>query len=480
MPQSRGTPRAHEQHPAFAMIRVFSHWLPANTLMQLGVDLILACIFLVLAIAWHEPGNLRGIAAVWPYALLFTFGMMALNTLFGVYRRDAKRSAPRTSAFAVVILCFLPVVPMAYGMLSPVARIETWREELGLALLLSLGLTAAIRGYAMRNGFGMLRARRVMVLGTGTDAAAVEQSLAGSEQHAHFVGFYPSHPDEATQVAHDRVLAHSDSLGSEARRLKVNEIIVAVREQRADAALARELLDCRLAGVRVLDLSSHFERAFGQVRLDSLRASWLIFGEGFRQGLVRRMVKRLFDILAATLLLAVLWPVMLLGTLLIVLESGFPIFYCQDRVGHAGRLFRLVKFRSMRRDAEHDGKPRWASCKDARVTRIGGILRRLRIDELPQLWNVLKGDMSLCGPRPERPYFVDQLVREIPFYEARHSIKPGVTGWAQVRYRYGESVEDAAQKLQYDLYYVKNHTLFLDAVILFKTVGVVLTGAGAR
>ncbi len=462
------------------MIRVFSHWLPANTLLQVGVDLLLACSFLVLAIAWHEPGTQPGIVAVWPYALLFTFGMIALNYLFGVYRRDTKRSAPRTSAFALVALYFLPVVPMAYGMFGPVAPFETWREELGLALLLSLALAAAMRGYAVRNGVGLLGARRVIVLGTGRDAAAVEQSLADSEQRAHFVGFYPSCPNEAAQVASDRVLAHGDSLAGEARRLKVDEIIVAVRDRRANAELAEALLECRLAGVRVLDVTSHFERAFGQVRLDSLRASWLIFGEGFRQGLVRKTVKRLFDIFAATLLLAVFWPVMLLSAVLIALESGLPIFYCQERVGHGGRLFRVVKFRSMRRDAEHDGQPRWASCKDARVTHVGGVLRRLRIDELPQLWNVLKGDMSLCGPRPERPYFVQQLAREIPFYEARHSIKPGVTGWAQVRYRYGESVEDAAQKLQYDLYYVKNHTLFLDAVILFKTVGVVLTGAGAR
>ncbi len=462
------------------MIRVFSHWLPANTLLQLGVDLILACLFLIVAMAWHEPGNLRGIAAVWPYALMFAVGMVALNCLFGVYRSDARRSVPRTSTFAFVVLCILLVVPMAHGMLSPVARTETWREGLGLALLLSLGLTAAIRGYAMRHGVGTLWVRRVMVLGTGTDAAAVERSLAGLGPSVHFVGFYPTASDETTVVARDRVLTDGDSLASEARRLKVNEIIVAVREQRANAVLAQELLYCRLAGVRVLDVSSYFERAFGQVRLDSLRASWLIFGEGFRQGQMRKMVKRLFDIVAATSLVAVFWPLMLLSAILILLEDGFPIFYRQERVGQSGRLFRVVKFRSMRRDAEHDGQPRWALCNDARVTRVGGILRKLRIDELPQILNVLKGDMSLCGPRPERPHFVALLAREIRFYEVRHSIKPGVTGWAQVRYRYGESVEDAAQKLQYDLYYVKNHTLFLDTVILFKTVGVVLTGAGAR
>ncbi len=171
---------------------------------------------------------------------------------------------------------------------------------------------------------------------------------------------------------------------------------------------------------------------------------------------------------------------MLIAAVFIVLEDGFPLLYRQERVGLNGRLFNVIKFRSMRRDAEKDGKPVWARAKDNRVTRVGQIIRKLRIDELPQLFSVLKGDMSLVGPRPERPFFVDQLTKEIPFYAVRHSVKPGVTGWAQVRYHYGATVEDSAEKLQYDLYYVKNHSLFLDLVVLFETVGVVLTGKGAH
>ena len=171
---------------------------------------------------------------------------------------------------------------------------------------------------------------------------------------------------------------------------------------------------------------------------------------------------------------------MLIAAVFIVLEDGFPLLYRRERVGLNGRLFNVIKFRSMRRDAEKDGKPVWARAKDNRVTRVGQIIRKLRIDELPQLFSVLKGDMSLVGPRPERPFFVDQLTKEIPFYAVRHSVKPGVTGWAQVRYHYGATVEDSAEKLQYDLYYVKNHSLFLDLVVLFETVGVVLTGKGAH
>jgi sugar transferase (PEP-CTERM system associated) len=276
------------------------------------------------------------------------------------------------------------------------------------------------------------------------------------------------------------VLPREKSLSDTAQALKVDEIIVAVHQRRGGILPLRELLDCKLSGVKVLDLASYFQRALGQIRLDSLRAGWLIFGEGFRQGLGRTLIKRLFDIVAASILLLLALPVMAVTALLIVMEDGFPIFYRQERVGLNGRLFNVVKFRSMRKDAEGDGKPRWATANDDRTTRVGRVIRKLRIDELPQLYSVLIGDMSLVGPRPERPYFVDMLTRDIPFYAVRHSVKPGVTGWAQVSYHYGATVDDSIQKLQFDLYYVKNHSLFLDLVIVFETVGVVLTGKGAQ
>jgi sugar transferase (PEP-CTERM system associated) len=211
-----------------------------------------------------------------------------------------------------------------------------------------------------------------------------------------------------------------------------------------------------------------------------LRASWLIYGDGFRQGWLRTTIKRSFDLISSVLLLVLALPVMVLTALLILIEDGPPIFYRQERVGRGGRVFEVIKFRSMRRDAEKDGRPRWASSNDDRVTRVGRVIRKLRIDELPQLFNVLVGEMSLVGPRPERPYFVDQLTQDVPFYSVRHCVKPGVTGWAQVRYQYGSSVHDSVEKLQYDLYYVKNHTLILDVLVLFETVRVVLTGEGAQ
>jgi sugar transferase (PEP-CTERM system associated) len=242
----------------------------------------------------------------------------------------------------------------------------------------------------------------------------------------------------------------------------------------------RELLDCKASGIKVYDLNTHFEKTLGQIRVDYVNASWLIFGDGFNQDSLRSGVKRAFDIFSASVLCVLSAPLMAITAVLIKLESPGPALYRQDRVGLNGRLFSITKFRSMRTDAEQDGTPRWAAPNDDRITRVGHFIRKLRIDELPQLFNVLRGDMSLVGPRPERQYFVDQLTQEIPFFALRHSVKPGVTGWAQVRYQYGATVEDSQEKLQYDLYYVKNNSLFLDLVVLFETIGVVLTGKGAR
>jgi sugar transferase (PEP-CTERM system associated) len=244
----------------------------------------------------------------------------------------------------------------------------------------------------------------------------------------------------------------------------------------------RELLDCRLAGVEVIDLVSFLERETGRVHLDVLNPSWIIFSEGFRRDGVRQATKRAFDIVASFALVLVTWPFMLLTALAILLEDGprAPVLYRQRRVGLDGRNFDVLKFRSMRTDAEGDGKARWATGSDDRVTRVGSFIRKVRIDELPQIFNVLRGDMSFVGPRPERPQFVAELSDSIPYYEERHCAKPGITGWAQICYPYGSSEKDSLEKLQYDLYYLKNHSLLFDMMILLQTVEVVLLGKGAR
>jgi sugar transferase (PEP-CTERM system associated) len=293
-------------------------------------------------------------------------------------------------------------------------------------------------------------------------------------------GFYPLAQVAARSIASSRIVSNHLSLEETVSHLGIDEIIVAVREQRGGVLPLRMLLECRLRGVQVTSLPRFFERVHQRVAIDSLKASWLIYGNGFRQTWLRDMVKRAFDIVVAAVLLPVALPFMVVFACLISLDGGAPIIYRQERVGYRGQKFTLLKFRSMTKDAEKNGEASWASINDLRVTAIGRFMRRTRIDELPQLINVLKGEMSFVGPRPERPPFVALLTKQIPFYAVRHSVKPGLTGWAQVRYTYGGNVEESVKKLEYDLYYVKNHTLLLDVLILLKTVRVVLLGQGAR
>jgi sugar transferase (PEP-CTERM system associated) len=241
----------------------------------------------------------------------------------------------------------------------------------------------------------------------------------------------------------------------------------------------QELLHAKLSGVRVEDATATYERLTGKVLVDSLRPSWLIFSDGFRVSRWTRFVKRGFDLLLASVGLVLAAPLMLLTALAIRLETGPPVLYRQERVGEGGQAFTLLKFRSMRTDAEQ-GTPIWARDNDDRITAVGRVIRATRLDELPQLWNVLAGEMSFVGPRPERPFFVEQLTAQIPFYSQRHAVKPGITGWAQVKYRYGASVEDSMEKLRYDLYYIKNLSTGFDMTILVDTVKVMLFRKGAK
>lgn len=460
------------------MLKVFSHYLPTHTLQQVLFDALLLFAVVLAAIALLVAPDAMDWATCIPSALTFAATMIALNAAMGLYRPVYQRS--HRQAFARVALSLTVSVPVAYLVFDLLPWIEIAPHSLQLSVLLLLCFLLLTRGLVNQRQASALFVPRVLVVGTGRDARMVQQDLTRPLQRSvEIVGFLPVSGGERIEVEPGEVLPPG-SLLEVVRNLRVDEVIVAVRERRGGVLSLRELLDCKLAGTRILDLSTFFERVQGQVRLDSLRASWLIYGDGFRQGWTRTFVKRCFDLIVGTGLLLVTLPIMILTALLIVLEDGAPVFYAQERVGRGGRPFRVIKFRSMRRDAEKDGKPRWASSNDDRVTRVGRFIRKLRIDELPQLLNVLSGDMSLVGPRPERPYFVDQLTQQIPFYAVRHCVKPGVTGWAQVRYQYGASVDDAAEKLQYDLYYVKNHTLILDTLVLFETVRVVLTGEGAH
>jgi len=336
--------------------------------------------------------------------------------------------------------------------------------------------------------------RRVVVYGAGRRAASLMQIPARRDQRGmSIMGFLPSVGDQADSIALDsfdamalaavgeRRIELQASLHGYCKANNISEIVVAMDDSRWGIPF-NAFLECRMGGVQVTDLTAFLERETGKVRVDLAHPSWTIFAGGFTRNTWQARLERGFDVAASLLLLALSWPVMLVTVLAIKLEEGLTasVLYRQVRVGERGQPFELLKFRSMRTDAEGDGKARWASANDNRVTRVGRVIRKLRIDELPQILNVLTGQMSLVGPRPERPEFVSQLDRAIPFYCERHTIKPGVTGWAQLCYPYGADERDAAEKLQYDLFYLKNRNLLFYLAILLQTVEVVLCGKGAR
>lgn len=323
--------------------------------------------------------------------------------------------------------------------------------------------------------------RRLLVLGTGERANALTEFRRRVDQRGFLiVGFL--HVKGETAVVDPSKVIHLDSqLIDYVLKHEIDEVVVAVSDRRQQFPL-HELLDCRMSGIEIIDVLTFFEREIGKIRLDILHPSWLIFSDGFQKNPLRESSKRLFDISAGLLLLSVTWPIMILASIAIFIESGMagPILYRQIRIGCDGQPFVVLKLRSMRNDAESDGEARWAEKNDSRITRVGSVIRRYRIDELPQIFNVLRGDMSFVGPRPEQPDFVNELSKNIPYYSERHRVKPGITGWAQLCYPYGASEEDALEKLQFDLYYIKNHSLFLDLVILIQTAEVILWGKGAR
>ena len=448
-------------------------------LFQLGVELswLFAAIMVVLRIDPQETVPRTEVALV---AFVFAATIICLNVAFGLYRRAQALSM--SSYLLRVVLAPAVGIPLALLAAQFLPGGIPLQEQWGSALLLALVGLLLVRHVVVLPLVAALLPHRVLVLGTGPEARLVEASLTSANPVGiRLVGFYAvDRTNDASSVAPAKVVAHGTSLEDTVRQLGVDEVIVAVRQQRGGVLPLRSLLDCRLDGVQITDLARYFERVHGQVPIESLKVSWLIYGHGFRQSALRNVVKRSFDLLVSAVLIVLTAPILLLAALLIAAEGGGPIIFRQERVGFRGRTFTVLKLRSMSRDAEQDGKATWAARNDARVTRVGRLIRRFRIDELPQLLNVLKGEMSFVGPRPERPEFVAMLTEQIPFYAVRHSVKPGLTGWAQVRYSYGATVEQSIRKLEYDLYYVKNHTLLLDLVILLETVRVVLLGEGAR
>ena len=461
------------------MIKIFNHYVHRSTLRGITFDASVVFGLVVIALML-QPGSRfdQNMSLAGTHALSLTACLFVINSASGLYERSANTSFGHSCMRALCALAVL--LPLTYAIFSLLPADMVKRATVQASAMAGVAAVVVRRVYLAHWQAVQPARTRILIFGAGAAAEVVGRTLAASDPNAHVVGYVPGPNERDTAIAPEQLLELRGTLPETARSLNIDEIVVALTERRAGSMPLRQLLDCKLNGIKVYDLNTHFEKTLGQIRVDFLNASWLIFGDGFNQGELRTFIKRVFDIACSSLLLAVSAPVMLGAVIAIMLDSRGPVLYRQERVGLDGRPFKVIKFRSMRTDAEKDGKPRWASNNDDRVTRVGHIIRRLRIDELPQIFNVLKGEMSLVGPRPERPFFVDQLTQEIPFFAVRHSVKPGVTGWAQVRYQYGATIEDSQEKLQYDLYYVKNHTLFLDLVVLFETVGVVLTGKGAR
>jgi sugar transferase (PEP-CTERM system associated) len=464
-----------------AVVRLFKHYVPHAVLWLGLVD------FMLLMLAgeggwllrlWQIDASPDPDVGRLPHLLTFAVTLMLSMVGVGVYSVDALRSM-RIGAARLVVAVSLGVMLLAFVFFL-LPSVGFWRSNLLYAMIFALiGLSAA-RLLAQRLlGLEAFK-RRILILGAGPRAARIAELAKKDGSGFQVAGFVAMNDGGAVAVTGAVNRGDIKSLAEHVVRLGATQVVLALEERR-NALPLHDLLRVKTAGVDVSEISSFLERETGRVDLDSLNPSWLIFSDGFSAG--RRLSsasKRLFDVAVSALILLIFGPLILLTALLVKLESRGPAFFRQKRVGLYGQGFEILKLRSMREDAEVGGKAVWAQKDDPRVTRVGAIIRKLRIDELPQAWTVLKGEMSFVGPRPERPQFVADLEARLPYYAERHVVKPGITGWAQINFPYGASVEDARQKLEYDLYYAKNYTPFLDILILLQTVRVVLWPEGAR
>lgn len=419
---------------------------------------------------------------VWLSALVFGITNMVVMIALGVHQ--ARIEEGLSGMMLRTIMALILSLPLS---LTAFLLFEDWLWYLGGEGILT---TASVFGFFM---LGIVRSlffrlvgddafkRKVLVLGAGYRARQLLEDLRTPFNHKgfHLIGFVPM-PDEPIEVSEENLVHLPQTLHRYILKEPVREIVVGVDDRRRGLPM-EDLLECKMEGVKIVDAASFYERESRKVALEMITRGWLVFSAGFTVSSVSGISRRGLDLLASAVLLILTSPLMLFTVLAIKLEDGVkaPVFYSQERVGLNGRIFRVHKFRSMRIDAEKDGAV-WAQQNDARITRVGDVIRRLRIDELPQIFNVLNGSMAFVGPRPERPVFVEQLAESIPFYNERHRVKPGITGWAQLCFAYADNEEDTREKLRYDLYYIKNHSLLLDLLIIIQTVEVILFRKGSR
>lgn len=462
------------------MFRLFKHYVP-HAVVWLAL-LEFAALFASANAAWALYAHVAGFDAgdfgdrwlpLTTFAVANSLAMMATGMYGAEALRSMKFATARLLAAVSLGVIFLSVV----GFLLPTATL--WRVNSFYAMGLAIAALFLIRLALTQSAGADAFKRRILVLGAGARAARLRALAEAPGSGIDVVGFVAMTGNERTiaeAVPREAIANLSDHVVA----LRAGEIVLAMEERRNALPLA-DLLRVKTTGVHVNDIASFIERETGRVDLATTNPSVLIFSDGFSAGQrISKVGKRLFDIVASLIVLVIGLPLALIAALAVKLDSKGPVLYRQPRVGLFGEPYNILKIRSMRTDAEAAGKAVWAAENDPRITRVGHIIRKLRIDELPQLWCVLKGEMSFVGPRPERPSFVDELERQLPYYAERHMVKPGLTGWAQINYPYGASVEDARVKLEYDLYYAKNYSPFLDLLILLQTVRVVLWPEGAR
>jgi sugar transferase (PEP-CTERM system associated) len=462
------------------LIRLFNVYYPVRTLVLLiGEALIVWTSFLLGAVlvlredsylVLNFEGGYLKILGVTVLVLLCShwldlYDTVRLNTKGELYFR------------LLMVAGVLAFVLAAIGYVRPNYLLGNSVGRSGSSAVGLLILTVALFGW--RLGFTWLvqlpiLVERVYVLGTGERAQRVVQGLRQNPELGVEIASWTGKMEGA--VTRDSVAAH---LMEVVHKQKVHRVIVAMPDRRGTVPM-QELLDLRMQGVKIEEATTWLEKISGKIEVENLYPSWLVFGEGFRRSTAFVLVRRMVSVIISLIGLILALPLLPLIMLAIRLDSKGPVFYAQTRVGKGGRIFKVVKFRTMRRDAEAANGPQWAGDNDPRITRVGKFLRSSRLDEIPQLWCVLKGDMAFVGPRPERPEFIEWLSKEIPYYGVRHMVRPGLTGWAQVKYKYGSTVEDSREKLQYDLFYIKNASIGLDLLIMFLTVKTVLLRRGAQ
>ena len=462
------------------MIRLFKHYIPYPVLLLGLIDFLLLLmaaeagwIFRALQINMDVGSIADRPGPIFSFALALQLALIAV----GIYGPEALQSL-RFAAARILVAISLGVIFLAL-MSFAMPGVTLWRSNSLYAMVLAILFLMVIRMLLGTMLDSDIFKRRLLILGAGARAGRIAQLEKRQESGFIIAGYVDM--NEGPSLIDSAVRRQDiDNLPQHVIDLAVSEVVLALEERRNSLPVA-DLLTIKTTGVHVNELSSFLERETGRVDLDSVNPSWFIFSDGFSSGRrLSTLFKRGFDIFLSFLLLLLTGPVILVFALLIKLESRGDSFFKQERVGLYGQTFKILKLRSMRSDAEIGGEAIWATENDPRITRIGRFIRKVRIDELPQAWSVLKGEMSFVGPRPERPQFVNDLQTKMPFYPERHIVKPGITGWAQINYPYGASTEDARHKLEYDLYYAKNYTPFLDLLIILQTIRVILWPEGAR